>query len=101
MVLLPPRPYRLKAEVEILESISGGAFIWWRRQHLEFVPADPYARFVMPFPPEARTTEYFVVSFLDAQGIRTLLGFPVSDEAYDVWLKRSRGGDARRLVKAT
>lgn len=88
----PPRPYQLEAEFEVVERLAG-SFVWWRRQRSEFVPPDHRARYVMPFPPERKTTEYFVVSFLDARGVRTLLGFPVSDEEYRAWYRRLHGRD--------
>ena len=81
-----PAPYDLEAHFEILAVIAGTSAP--RHQEIaQFGP--PYGgRFVVPLSPERETSEYFVVSFLDAKGSRTLLGFPLADEAYDEWRKR-------------
>ena len=81
----PPQfPYALRAEFEVTATVAG-ARTWWRRQRVHFGSERDGAPFLYPLPPERDRREYFAVSFLNENGIRTLLGFPAPREEHEAW----------------
>lgn len=81
----PPQfPYALRAEFEVTATVAG-ARVWWPRQRVHFGSERDGAPFLFPLPPERDQCEYFAVSFLDENGIRTLRGFPASREEHEAW----------------
>ncbi len=87
--------YALRAELEVTAPVAG-AYVWWRRQRVEFGPVGVgVPRSLRPLPPERDAREYFVVSFLDQDGTRTPLGFPASQEEFEAWRRELNGFHAK------
>ncbi|HVY57339.1 MAG TPA: hypothetical protein VHA77_05765 [Xanthobacteraceae bacterium] len=77
--------YSLGAEVRIADVLSGRA-PKGGRLNVSFGPSGPGGeRYLYPHTPRMRAQDYFVVSYLDEQGIRCVLGFPVGYEDYERW----------------
>lgn len=75
----------LWAQVQLVDVLSGGANTG--DQLDVFIATMPtLVRFITPVPPETKARQYFIVTFLNTENERQLLGLPASREEFDTWM---------------
>jgi hypothetical protein len=87
---VPPSPpkYIADAELEIADVLSGKA-VRGARYDVSFAASGTGFNYKFPNTPKMKAREYFVVFYRDTSGVRTLLGFPISQENFKQWEKES------------
>src|SRR5262249_50262556 len=101
----PPLPKKLSAaEVEILDVLRGKAAKGSRFVVTFGVPI-PGRRYMDPVTPRMYARDYFVISYLDEDNERQLVGFPVGEQEYSEWesevsqYRREMGRPGTRIDK--
>jgi hypothetical protein len=84
-----PPPHRFAkalyaAWIEVIDVIQGATNSGVRFDAVFGQPGTSEI-YVIPRTPQMYAHEYFIVSYLGDDGMRHLIGFPVSDEAYNEW----------------
>lgn len=82
----PPPPKDLfMAPVEILHVLAGSAAIGKRYEMYFGFPGVGQMKY--PHTPNQTARQYFIVSYLGDDGIRRLVGYPISQQEYREWSK--------------
>jgi hypothetical protein len=82
----PPLPKNLlMVQVEIVGVLAGTAATGERYKVYVGVPGLVGQEHVHPRTPSQKALQYFVVGYVDEDNLRRLLGFPISEQAYEKW----------------